>query len=68
MITTDKIIEDYNRIYESSGIRTNSAYYRWLIGLLRPKAGSRLLDVSCGEGIFLKEFVMRVKGAQVCGL
>lgn len=68
MITTDKIIDDYNRIYESSGIRTNSAYYRWLIGLLKPKAGSRLLDVSCGEGIFLKEFARRVKGARVYGL
>lgn len=68
MITTDKIIDDYNRIYESSGIRTNSAYYRWLIGLLKPKAGSRLLDVSCGEGIFLKEFAKRVKGARVYGL
>jgi ubiquinone/menaquinone biosynthesis C-methylase UbiE len=68
MITTDKIINDYNRIYESSGIRTNSAYYRWLLKLLRPQAGSRLLDVSCGEGIFLKEFSKRVKGAQVCGL
>lgn len=68
MITTDKIIDDYNRIYESSGIRTNSAYYRWLIGLLKPRAGSRLLDASCGEGIFLKEFAKRVKGARVYGL
>lgn len=68
MITTDKIIDDYNRIYESSGIRANSAYYRWLISLLRPKDGSRLLDVSCGEGVFLKEFAKRVRGARVCGL
>jgi len=68
MITTDKIIEDYNRIYESSGIRANSAYYRWLISLLKPRAGSRLLDVSCGEGIFLKEFAKRVRGTRVYGL
>ena len=67
-ITTENIKEDYNRIYETSGIRTNSAYYRWLIGLIKPKAGSRLLDVSCGEGIFLKEFIKRVKNTQVCGL
>lgn len=68
MITTGKIIDDYNRIYASSGIRTNSAYYRWLIRLLKPRPASRLLDVSCGEGIFLKEFSRRVKDAWVCGL
>jgi len=68
MITTDKIIDAYNRIYASSGMRANSAYYRWLVDLLKPKAKSRLLDVSCGEGIFLKEFARRVKDAKVCGL
>jgi ubiquinone/menaquinone biosynthesis C-methylase UbiE len=67
-LNTEKIISDYNRIYSGPGIRTNSAYYRWLIGLLKPKQGSSLLDVSCGEGIFLKEFVRSVKGARVCGL
>jgi len=67
-LTTGNIKEDYNRIYETSGIRTNSAYYRWLIKLLNPQKGGSLLDVSCGEGIFLKEFARRVKGARVYGL
>jgi ubiquinone/menaquinone biosynthesis C-methylase UbiE len=67
-LTVHNIKDDYNRIYEAAGIRANSAYYRWLIGLLRPKAASRLLDVSCGEGIFLKEFAKRVKDARVYGL
>lgn len=68
MITTARIIDDYNRIYEGSGIRANAAYYRWLISLIKPKPQSRLLDVSCGEGIFIREFARRLKGARVYGL
>ena len=62
------IISDYNRIYSGPGIRANSAYYRWLLKLLNPKPNSRLLDVACGEGIFLREFAKSVKGAWVGGL
>jgi len=67
-LTIENIKDDYNRIYEGSGIRANSAYYRWLVSLIKPKPGSRLLDVSCGEGIFLREFARRIKNAQVYGL
>ena len=67
-LNTNNIIDDYNRIFESSGIRANSAYYRWLLKLLNPKSGSSLLDVSCGEGIFLKEFAKHVRGAKTFGL
>lgn len=62
------IISDYNRIYSETGLRTNSAYYRWLLKLLSPGPNARLLDVSCGEGIFLREFAKSVKGAWACGL
>jgi len=68
MITLDKIINDYNRIYGSSGLRANSAYYRWLVKLLKPAPGSSLLDVSCGEGIFLSQFSKYAKGAVTFGL
>jgi len=59
---------DYNRIYSSSGLRANSAYYRWLIRLLRPKPASTLLDVSCGEGFFLREISRRAKSVKTFGL
>lgn len=52
---TKEIREDYNRIYATSGLRTNSAYYRWIIRVLDPKPNSRFLDVSCGEGVLLRE-------------
>ena len=62
------IILDYNRIYSDSGIRANSNYYRWLVGLLKPKLNKSILDVSCGEGIFIKEFVRWVRGTRAFGL
>lgn len=62
------IISDYNRIYSGSGIRTNSAYYKWIVGLLRPRASTRILDVSCGEGIFLREVLKKAKSIKPFGL
>lgn len=67
-ITDEDIISSYDTIYSGPGLRANSAYYRWLLKLLNPKPNVRLLDVACGEGIFLREFARRVKGAQLCGL
>lgn len=52
---TLEIIKDYDRIYSNFGLRTNSAYYRWIIKLLKLKPDTKILDVSCGEGILLKE-------------
>lgn len=54
-ITTTDIKKDYDRIYSTYGLRTNSAYYRWITKLLQPKPHTKLLDVSCGEGILLRE-------------
>jgi ubiquinone/menaquinone biosynthesis C-methylase UbiE len=67
-LSNKDIISNYDRIYSGSGLRANSAYYRWLLKLLNPKPNIRLLDVACGEGIFLREFSKSVKGARVCGL
>lgn len=67
-LSNKDIILDYNRIYSGSGIRTNSSYYRWLLKLLNAKSKSTLLDVSCGEGIFLREFSKRIKNSRVFGL
>lgn len=67
-ISNKEIILDYNRIYRSSGIRANSAYYKWLVRLLNPRPGAKLLDVSCGEGIFLSEALKEVKQIKEFGL
>ena len=67
-LSNEEIISDYNRIYSGPGIRTNSAYYRWLARLLNPKSGTRLLDVSCGEGIFLREALKKAKEIEEFGL
>ena len=48
----------YDRLYEAdfSGWWTGqiASRYLWLVGLLRPRPGKRLLDVSCGNGYMLK--------------
>ena len=40
----------YNRIYRHLGLTQRDSFYLWLIGLLRPKPGKILADISCGEG------------------
>jgi SAM-dependent methyltransferase len=40
----------YDAIYRDDGIRQVGSFYRWLLRLLAPVRGRRLLDVACGEG------------------
>ena len=40
----------YESIYDGVGIRHRDSFYRWILRLLHPKPGRRLLDVACGEG------------------
>jgi SAM-dependent methyltransferase len=40
----------YNSIYEEKAIRHTDSFYRWVLKLLRPKSGKRLLDIACGQG------------------
>jgi SAM-dependent methyltransferase len=42
--------EAYEAIYKGVGIRQLDSFYRWILRLLRPKPGRRLLDIACGEG------------------
>jgi len=67
-LSDKEIISDYNRIYSGPGIRTNSGYYRWIVKLLGLKPGKTILDVSCGEGIFLREALRKFKLAKAYGL
>jgi len=67
-IRNNNIISDYNRIYSGPGIRTNSAYYKWLAYILNPKVNTKLLDVSCGEGLFLREVLEKDDSVKEFGL
>ena len=67
-LSNKEIIFDYNRIYSGPGIRTNSGYYRWIVKLLGLKPGKTILDVSCGEGIFLREVLRKFKLTRASGL
>jgi SAM-dependent methyltransferase len=40
----------YEAIYAGEGICQLDSLYRWLLRLLRPVPGRRLLDVACGQG------------------
>lgn len=44
----------YDHIYRGSGIRHLNSFYRWILRLIRPVPGRRLLDVACGVGILPK--------------
>ena len=50
MDSTAATQQNYNEIYGSEGIRQLDSFYLWLISLLKPQPGKRLLDISCGEG------------------
>ena len=44
----------YDEMYEETGIRQLDSFYLWILGLLRPVPGRRLLDASCGEGVLVR--------------
>lgn len=50
MTDTAATLEAYNQLYADAGILHRDSFYLWLIGQLAPEPGSRLLDISCGEG------------------
>lgn len=56
----------YDGIYSGTGIRHRDAFYVWLLGLVQPKPGTKLLDVSCGEGKLVE--LARRRGVFACGV
>jgi len=56
----------YNEIYAGSGIHLLDSFYLWLLSLIRPQPGKRLLDVSCGEGALV--MWARRQGVAACGI
>jgi ubiquinone/menaquinone biosynthesis C-methylase UbiE len=58
--------ETYDRIYADDGIRQLDSFYRWILRLIKPAAGRRLLDVACGEGL-LQRFGRELYGVEAYG-
>ena len=44
----------YNSLHGAGHLRQKDSFYKWLVSLLRPSPGRRLLDVSCGQGGMLR--------------
>ena len=57
----------YDDIYAGAGIRQLDSFYRWLLRLLQPVPGHRLLDVACGEGV-LPRMARQLYGLEAYGL
>jgi SAM-dependent methyltransferase len=51
--TSDSAVS-YDELHATGHLRQRDSFYKWLVSLLRPRAGQRLLDVSCGQGSLLK--------------
>jgi SAM-dependent methyltransferase len=50
MTDSHRTLEAYDQIYAGPGIQLRDSFYLWIIKLLNPKPGGRLLDISCGQG------------------
>lgn len=67
--TQDEIRETYNKYYaENDMYERSDFFYEWLLQATNPPAGAKLLDVSCGEGHFLKQVEALGKGLEAHGI
>jgi ubiquinone/menaquinone biosynthesis C-methylase UbiE len=68
-ITEQELIRSYDHIFaDSENLRDSDALYRWILGKLRPRPGTRLLDVACGMGLLLRyarEWGVRTYGIDI---
>jgi ubiquinone/menaquinone biosynthesis C-methylase UbiE len=44
----------YDELHAEEQLNQRDSFYKWLLSLLRPRPGQRLLDVSCGRGKLLR--------------
>lgn len=51
--TPSRVKRAYEAIYTGPGIHQLESFYLWLLDVLSPLPGRRLLDISCGEGILV---------------
>jgi 2-polyprenyl-3-methyl-5-hydroxy-6-metoxy-1,4-benzoquinol methylase len=56
----------YDRLHDEGYLRQRTSFYLWFSKLLQSQKGQKLLDVSCGQGWFLRSAVTR--GLEVTGI
>jgi SAM-dependent methyltransferase len=56
----------YDELHRQHSLRESGAHYRWVLKVLSPENGKRLLDIACGGGYFLAE--AEKTGVEGCGL
>jgi SAM-dependent methyltransferase len=56
----------YDNLHGVGYLRHRESFYKWVLRLLRPQVGRRLLDVSCGQGMLVACAVQ--EGLRVVGL
>ncbi len=55
-IATEKEVQaSYDALHERDSLHESRSHYRWVMKVLAPEKGKRLLDVACGGGYFLRE-------------
>ncbi|HEX9092242.1 MAG TPA: methyltransferase domain-containing protein, partial [Anaerolineales bacterium] len=54
-LSQNEIALIYDELFKGTGrLRDSDALYNWVLDRLKPTAGSKLLDVACGEGLLVK--------------
>lgn len=43
----------YDDLHDAGQLRQRDSFYKWLLSLLQPEPGQTLLDISCGQGLFV---------------
>lgn len=67
-IDARKCIEFYHKAFSEQALKEPDYYYDWIIELLNPNKGKKLLDVACGGGFLLnaaKEGGLMVIGVDI---
>ena len=55
-IATEKEAQaSYDALHQQHSLRESRSHYRWVLKILSPEKGKKLLDVACGGGYFLRE-------------
>jgi ubiquinone/menaquinone biosynthesis C-methylase UbiE len=66
-IATEKEVQaSYDALHRQGSLRESRSHYRWVLKVLAPEKGKKLLDVACGGGYFLRE--AEKTGVESCGV